>query len=122
MRPIFALLAGLVLLSVSSTADAADTIAIIPQPTNATPRTGQFTVPEHTVIWTDPASAALGRQLARYLEPATGFPLRVVSTAAAPRNSIALHRDPSLSRLGAEGYLLDVTPAHIVARAPEAAG
>ena len=97
-------------------------IAIVPEPVSVTARTGEFTVTRRTAIWTDAASTALGHQLARYLEPATGFTLRVSTAGAPPSGSIALHTDRSLSRLGAEGYVLDIHPSRIVARAPELAG
>lgn len=103
-------------------AEPAKTIAIIPRPVKSTPGSGAFAVTPETVIWTDAASAAIGHQLARYLEPATGFVLRVRTGGTAPARSIALHRDRSLTRLGVEGYLLDVQPSGVVARAPEPAG
>src|SRR5262249_32167062 len=96
--------------------------AIIPQPVAVTERTGRFTMTARTVIWTDAGAAAVGRQLARYLEPATGFDLRVQSGGAPPAGSIALRIDSTLQRVGPEGYLLDVRPTRIVARAPHAAG
>jgi hexosaminidase len=116
------LLLVVAVLAVPSTGRAADTIAIVPQPSKVTPRPGHFTLTRRTAVWTDAASETLGRQLARYLEPATGFTLRVTSAGAPPAGSIALHLDPSLTRLGTEGYLLDVSAARIVARAPAEAG
>ena len=103
-------------------AAAQPTIAIIPRPVHATAHPGHFTVTRRTVIWTDTASATIGQQLARYLEPPMGITLRVRTGAAAPRGSISLRRDRSLKRLGPEGYLLDVRPARVLARAPELAG
>jgi hexosaminidase len=97
-------------------------IAIVPEPASVTIRQGRFVITSRTVIWTDRAGAAVGRQLARYLEPATGFTLRVVTGGAPANGSIALRRDPSLERLGSEGYVLDVRPARVTVRAPEAAG
>ena len=97
-------------------------IAIVPRPVQVTARPGAFRLTARTVIWTDRASAPIGRALAHYLEPATGFALRVAGGAAAPAGSISLSRDPSLKRLGAEGYVLDVRRSGIVVRAPEAAG
>jgi hexosaminidase len=97
-------------------------IAVIPQPVKVVERSGHFTVTRHTVVWTDAASAPIAQQFVRYLEPATGFVLRVRTGGTAPAASIAFHRDRSLKRLGAEGYLLDVRSARIVIRAPEAAG
>jgi hypothetical protein len=66
-------------------ADSAGIIAVIPRPTQVTPRPGRFTLTARTVIWTDSASAAVGRQLARYVEPATGFALAVRTGGARRR-------------------------------------
>ena len=96
--------------------------AVIPQPVRMTAKTGVFTITARTTIWTDRGSTPVGHQLARYLEPATGFTLRVVTGGAVPARSIVLRRDPGLKRLGEEGYVLDVTATSIVARAPETAG
>ena len=101
---------------------AARMIAIVPQPVKLTPRSGEFTLTARTVIWTDRASESVARQLAAYLEPATGFNLRVQVGGSLPSRAIAIHRERTLGRLGAEGYLLDVRPASIVIRAPELAG
>ena len=95
---------------------------VIPVPVKLTPQPGRFTITPRTVIWTDAASAAVGHQLARYLEPATGFSFRVMTGGTVPTGSIALRRDTSSGVRGAEGYRLDVRPAGVVARAPESAG
>jgi hexosaminidase len=95
---------------------------IIPRPVKMTARAGSFTITPRTVIWADHASLPVGRQLARYLEPATGFTFVVRSGGAVPARAIVLRRNPSLKRLGPEGYLLDVRPSGIVARAATAAG
>ena len=98
-------------------------ITLIPRPTRLTPRTGRFVLKASTVIWSDVASAPLAHQLARYLEPATGFTFTVRTGGSAPsRNAIVLRRDTSLKRLGAEGYALDVSTLRVSARASEAAG
>jgi hexosaminidase len=103
-------------------AAAASAISVIPQPVSVTPRAGRFSVTPRTVIATTRANAAIGRQLAAYLEPATGFALRVQTTGAVSRNSITLLRDRTLERLGPEGYILDVRPTRVVLKAPELAG
>jgi hexosaminidase len=105
-----------------ATAAPTSTIAIVPQPVSVTPRPGRFSLTRRTVISTDQASASIGRQLAQYLEPATGFNFRILTTGVAPAGSIALKRDRTLKRLGAEGYLLDVRPGRVLIRAPELAG
>jgi hexosaminidase len=97
-------------------------VAVIPQPVKVDVRQGAFTLTAATAIVTDAAAHPIGRQLARYLEPATGFTLEVRTGDAPARGSIVLRIDPALERLGPEGYALDVEPARIVARAPGPAG
>ncbi len=101
-------------------ADAA--IAIIPQPVSLSPGQGHFTITRQTVIWTDRASVAIGEQFARFLQPATGWTLRVVTGGTPPAGAIALRRDLSLKTLGTEGYALEVRPGRVIARAREDAG
>jgi hexosaminidase len=98
------------------------TIAIVPQPVSLARRGGFFTVTNETSIWADDAILSLGRQLADYLKPATGFPLIVRSGGTPPANSIILRRDTSLAQLGPEGYRLEVSPLKIVISAREPAG
>src|SRR4029077_15256289 len=86
-------------------------IAVIPQPAKVTERQGRFTITARTVVWADTASEPIAQQFARYLEPATGFTLRVRTGGAPPAGSIAFRRDRTLTRLGAEGYTLDVRPS-----------
>lgn len=103
-------------------AQASPAIAIIPQPVKVTEHPGRFTIKPTTVIWSDTASAAIARQFARDVEPATGFTLRVRTGGEVPAGSVAFRRDRSLARLGPEGYTLDIRPGRVVARAPELAG
>ena len=106
-------------------------LGLIPRPQRLETRPGAFTLDSGTIIWTDLASATTGRQLARYLEPGTGFALSVRSGGAPPRDVgsrrgagvIELRRDSSLAAaLGTEGYRLTVRPGRIVARAAGDAG
>ena len=97
-------------------------IAVIPRPAVVTARTGHFVIGPRTVIWTDAGSAAVGRQLAQYLGPATGFALAVRTGGAPPGGAIVLRRDPTLRRLGAEGYTLEVRSNGVTVRAAEPAG
>ena len=90
---------------------------VVPRPSATTTRAGHFVLTPRTTIVTDGASTALGHQLARYLEPATGFRFRLQTAAAPASGSIALRLDTSLARLGREGYTLDVRPSAITARA-----
>src|SRR5688572_6955336 len=95
---------------------------IVPQPSKLTAHSGGFTLTSSTTIVTDAASAAVAYQLANYLEPATGYRLRVVQTAKRPAGSISLRRDAALKRLGEEGYVLEVRAAGISIRASGDAG
>jgi hexosaminidase len=123
-------IAALFLLGIAGTATAGDsltapadgTVAVIPEPVKVTVRPGTFTLTAHTVVFTDAEAVPIGHQLARYLEPATGFTLDVRSGNAPARGSIVLRVDRTLTRLGSEGYELDVSPARVVARAPGLAG
>jgi hexosaminidase len=101
---------------------AAQTVSIIPRPVSVRTDAGHFTLDARTVIWTDLASAPIAHQLARYLEPATALTLRVQVGGPVPGGAIALRRDPSLTRVGVEGYSLVVRSSGVDARAPEVAG
>jgi hexosaminidase len=96
-------------------------LSVIPRPVHAKLGTGNFTLTQGTVIVTDRATRDIGYQLADWLDPATGYRLSVTSSASAAR-TISLGLDSTLSRLGAEGYRLTVTPARITIRAPQPAG
>jgi hexosaminidase len=112
----------LVVATLAAAQQPARAIAIVPQPASLTARPGQFTLTSATTIWTDVATADLGRRLSRDLEPATGFRLPVRSTGTPAGRQILLRRDKTLTRLGAEGYRLDVEPTAITIRAMEPAG
>ncbi len=101
---------------------AAQTVSIIPAPVSVRTDAGHFTLNASTVIWTDPTGAPVAHQLARYLEPATGLTLRVEVGGTVPGGAITMRRDPSLTRVGAEGYSLAVRSSGVDARAPELAG
>src|SRR5687767_11676377 len=75
-------------------------IAIIPQPVQLTTRAGSYVITGRTVIWADARSAPVARQLARYLEPATGFTFNVRTGGTPPSGAIVLRHDASLRRLG----------------------
>lgn len=100
----------------------APAIAVIPQPVAVTPQQGHFTITRDTTIWTDRASVRVGRQLAQDLELPTGFIFHVRLGQPTRGHAIRLVRDPSLTRLGPEGYLLTVTRSRVLIRAPEEAG
>jgi hexosaminidase len=101
--------------------DAPPAIAIVPQPESLTVARGEFKLSASTVIWTDASSADIARRFAASLAPATGLtiPVRI---GAAPVTGIVLTRDARLTRLGAEGYELTVTPRRLTIRGRERAG
>ena len=101
--------------------DSPPAIAIVPQPESLTVARGEFKLSASTVIWTDASSADIARRFAASLAPATGLtiPVRI---GAAPVTGIVLTRDARLTRLGAEGYELTVTPRRLTIRGRERAG
>ncbi|TMC66933.1 MAG: hypothetical protein E6J18_16905, partial [Chloroflexi bacterium] len=98
-------------------------LAVIPRPVHMTRGTGTFVLSARTVIVTDRATRDIGYQLADCLQPATGYRLSVgAAGAGGSARTISLGIDPTLSRLGEEGYRLSVTPARITIRAFRPAG
>src|SRR4029078_12026591 len=94
---LISLLCGAALLpSRSVSAQPSSSIAVIPQPVKVTERSGRFALTGRTAVWTDTAAAAIGRQFAAYVEPATGFTLRVHSGGAAPASPVpvTIHSSP----------------------------
>jgi hexosaminidase len=96
-------------------------IAVIPQPGAVQPGAGAFTISPATRIAVDAASESAGRMLASWLQPATGFAPNVARGSASD-GAIHLAIDPSLARLGEEGYALEVTPKRVTVRGGGAAG
>jgi hexosaminidase len=96
--------------------------AIIPQPVSVTDGAGFFDCNPNTVIVADAGTRAVARLLSRTLSAATGYDFSLAPTAGTRENAIHLVIDPSLARLGDEGYQLEVTAARVVIRAPKAAG
>lgn len=97
-------------------------VAVIPRPASLVRGSGQFTLGARTTIWSDSGAADVARQLARYLEPATGYAFTPRTGGTVPVRGIVLRLDRALDSLGSEGYALDVTPTRVVARAPTTAG
>jgi hexosaminidase len=98
------------------------TLSVIPRPVHMTRGTGTFTLTSGTVIVTDRTTRQIGYQLADWLQPATGYRLSVAGAASTVPRVISLRLDPTLSRLGDEGYRLSVTPSRITIRAFRPAG
>ncbi|HEX5830025.1 MAG TPA: beta-N-acetylhexosaminidase [Gemmatimonadaceae bacterium] len=120
LRP--AALLALALLARPAAAQSLDPVlAVVPRPMRVERLPGVFTLRASTAIYTDRESTAVGRQLAAYLAPATGYTLPV-RTGTPLGNRIVLRRDTSLAELGAEGYRLEVRPGRVTVRAPAEAG
>ncbi|HUP44876.1 MAG TPA: beta-N-acetylhexosaminidase, partial [Thermoanaerobaculia bacterium] len=117
------LLAVLMLVAVPAAvrAQAVAEIAVLPRPVSVEPSEGSFTLGPETRIVADPAARTTAGQLASWLRPATGYALPVEPSQPGS-NAIYLAIDPSLARLGDEGYLLDVTPRGVAIRARREAG
>src|SRR5437016_1859730 len=103
----------------SQTPAVSNAIAVIPLPTRVvTSGRGDFTLTPSTIIVTDAALKAQGRQLADLLSAPTGFDLAVRSGASPATGFIALRIDKMLATaLGEEGYRLDATTTGVTIRA-----
>jgi hexosaminidase len=97
-------------------------VSIVPKPAHMTVHPGSFQLGPNTVIVADNASLSEARLLSRRLSPATGFPIEIKSLSSRADSTIDMKIDPSLEKLGGEGYRLVVTPKEISIRAPATAG
>jgi hexosaminidase len=97
-------------------------LSIIPKPVQMTRTAASFVLTPGTAIITDRSTYDIGIQLADWLQPATGFRLAVVGAAGGGGKVIAIRLDPTLARLGEEGYRLTVTPTRVSIRAFRPAG
>ena len=96
--------------------------ALIPEPVHTEYGNGYFPLTRDTVLVSDAASKVTAGQLIACLQPATGYPLAVDSSAPHGCPIIALSQDTTLAELGSEGYRCDVTPERIALAAPTQAG
>src|SRR5437868_3848060 len=96
-------------------------VSIIPEPASIQMKEGQFTLTASTAIWTTPKTASLGKQLERYLEPATGYDLAMRS-GVPTGNGLELRIERPLRRLGDQQYLLDAARGAITIQAPKQPG
>src|SRR2546425_565587 len=97
-------------------------LSVIPRPVHVRWGTGSFVLTARTGIVPDRATQDIGYQLADWLLPATGYRLSAGGAAGTATHVVSLRIDPTLSRLGDEGYRLSVTPARITIRAFRPAG
>src|SRR5438132_1154786 len=96
--------------------------SVIPRPAHLPRGRGTFVLTARTAIVTDRATRDIGYQLADWIRPATGYRLAVGAAPEAGAEAISIRIDPTLARLGDEGYGLSVTPARIAIRAFRPAG
>jgi hexosaminidase len=83
---------------------------VIPKAQRARLVKGRFPITATTQILHSKGAREKALQLADYLNPATGFSLRVKAAAEAETNSLFLALDEGLKSLGKEGYTLEVKP------------
>jgi hexosaminidase len=93
-------------------ADTGNKLCIVPQPQKLTMGSGHFEINSSTKITAGDDLYIQARQLKEYLEPATGFEIKI-SQPVKFNNCIELTLDGNLSFLGDEGYKLEVTPNKI---------
>ncbi len=102
---------------------AAERINLIPLPVSLETRDGSFLITESTCVSAGGMAAAEATKLVDALAPALGCRLQQSADSPEAKNGIQLKIDPTLeSRLGAEGYELEVTPQSILLRASQPAG
>ncbi len=95
-------------------------LSIIPQPVHVTEMPGVFELTPKTVIAVTQETKGIGELLAARLKRGTGQSA-VVQTFAEGK-AIRLKLDPSLARLGEEGYRLEVGPTEVTIQANKPAG
>ena len=93
------------------------TLSLIPKPVSVTQASGAFVLDEHVVIGTDTASRPAATLLSGWLKATTGRATKIAS-----KGSITMKVNPSLAKLGAEGYQLEVSPKGVSLSAPKYAG
>ncbi|MFN7366123.1 MAG: beta-N-acetylhexosaminidase [Armatimonadota bacterium] len=93
---------------------------IIPLPSKYEWKTGVFVLRSNTRLTGDEATLPTRRLVGRGMEPALGFDLRLDGRAGS--NTIDVRLDPSLARLGKDGYTLSVTADRVQIRASAASG
>jgi len=96
---------------------------LIPKPQSLEVCEGSFDLTNTTIFVIDPESVEIGAMLLNQLCTATGYRFSVEAFAPDANDAyVELDIDPTLKNLGSEGYLLEVSPGHVILRAPTAAG
>jgi hexosaminidase len=116
--------AAILLSLMTASTFAAETPALIPLPQKMESREGAFKLQPKTRILTDVPARDTGLYLAERLDKATGYSLKISTSAGAlpAKGSILLTLKGAKPGLGAEGYELSVTPDTVIVRAAKSAG
>ncbi|MEQ1932868.1 MAG: beta-N-acetylhexosaminidase [Fimbriimonadaceae bacterium] len=93
---------------------------ILPLPAHFTALSGSFRLDASTQIIVTPQTKQIGDQLQNRVRTATGLNLKLTTSGEGKR--ISLRIAPDLSRLGDEGYRLEVGEDGVIIQAPKAAG
>lgn len=115
-------LVTLALLSLDSRAEEAEMLGLVPLPKSLEMQAGAFLLAPETEIVASHGASAVAETVAEMLRTPTGYRLPVVKKAANPGKSIRFLLDPKLSKFGAEGYRLEVTPQGVRMRAASPVG
>ncbi|UCC19588.1 MAG: beta-N-acetylhexosaminidase [Promethearchaeota archaeon] len=99
-------------------------IAIIPEPISVISTPGKFILTENTLIYSNKNLLDLSEYFRNLIYPATNFDLNIKSfdDKTAKNNSINLLLGENKTKLGAEGYDLEVSPTEILITAKEPVG
>lgn len=95
-------------------------LSIIPQPVHVTQYPGKFDLTPQTVISVTSETKGIGEMLQARLKASTGRTHKVATFGG--DRAIKLKLDPSLGRLGNEGYRLEVSPTEVTIHAVKPAG
>ena len=98
----------------------ANTVNIIPKPTEVQVKSGFFKLNGDTKIMYTTGGQSVADQLAEYLQPAMGYKLQTQTVRRSFLNCIVLNLDPAVE--SKEGYVLKVTPGRVDLSAKTDAG
>jgi hexosaminidase len=112
----------LLLLTLIASTLEAQSVSVIPRPVTQEMKEGDFLFKPGMTILADPGVVAEARLFARTLAPALGFTPEVRASRPGPAPHVEMKLDPSLEKLGEEGYRLEISPKRILLKAPKAAG
>ena len=111
----------LLALGLSTSWCAAEPPAVVPKPAAMTVGTGTFTFTANTTIGSDRQTTAEAQFLADWINPPSGFALKVQPSTGTRSADVQISVDPSVAG-GPEAYALSVTPKAIVVRGASPAG